>query len=927
MTRKNKLASAIKSILLCSTATATAFSAPLFAQESQEVERIEVTGSAIKRTDIEGSLPVQVISKEQIDRSGVTTVAELIEKLPSMQGFTTAADSVGGGGGGIATASIHAIGSEYTLVLLNGRRLAPADSGSQVDLNGIPVAAIERVEVLTDGASALYGSDAIAGVVNFILKKDVQKTTVAGRIDRPQEDGGGSWNVSVTSGYGDLDSDGFNITASLVHERQDQLASRERDFAKTGIINFTHNGQDLYFFNGSGNAIPGNARVRYLDADGVEQTTTFNPYAKETGACAEQNSAIGANCFFDYTSTLEIFPEFDRTSLFLQGDLEINDNLRAFSTVVYSNFDQTTRIAPYPTGYVPVPTDSALVANEIHPHLTQDQIDNITSVAGRWRALPAGNRTTEWFSDTIHFVGGLQGNMDDIDYSTGFTFSRHNMEQNYPTGWLLLDPFVDAVSSGAINIFAHPSELTDADKAALAPTVYSGPWDDTTITLLAFDAKASKPIFDLDGGSAYLAAGFDVRQYRYEREIASANENEELLFLSKDTPYDLQRRAYGLFTELSMPVLEQLDINASLRYDSIGAVEDKLNGGDVNDDEGEVTYKISAAFEATDDLKLRAAYGTGFKAATMRQIGEPRSDFGVTSDTYECPFDPTDELAQYCLTGANQYNVFRQGYDGLEPETSTQYTFGFVYAPTQELSFGADYWSIELEDAVTRLEEGAIFANPEQYRDLFTTKTNLATGEEELAIIQAAVNIGKAEYTGIDWHADITNKFAFGELKTSLNGTLMLKARETRPGTDDDWLSDLGSFNDEMSNQGVTFRHVIKLETTLSHDDFAHTLAANFRSGYKDQFKSAEECYVTEVDAFGDCVDVQLDVSSYYTFDWQTQYKHKDTMVLTAGINNLLDEEPPLSLRTAGAGHQLGYDPRYVDVLGRTFYASASYTF
>lgn len=927
MIKKNKLASAIRSILLCSTATATAFSAPLFADEGQTVERIEVTGSAIKRTDVEGSLPVQVISKEQIDRSGITTAAELIEKLPAMQGFATSADSVGGGGGGVNSASIHAIGDSYTLVLLNGRRLAPADDGSAVDLNGIPASAIERVEVLTDGASALYGSDAIAGVVNFILKKDVQKTTVSGRIDRPQEDGGGSWNVNLVSGFGDLDNDGYNITASLVHERQDQLASREREFAKTGIISFKHNGQDLYFFNGSGNAIPGNARVRYLDEDGERQTLTFNPYAKANGDCAEQNSAVGTNCFFDYTSTLEILPEFDRTSLFLQGDLDINDNLRAFSTVLFSRFEETTRIAPYPTGYVPVPVDSDLVRNEIYPFLTQDQIDNIVDVAGRWRALPAGNRTTEWNTDTFHFVGGLQGSVNDLDYSGALTLSRNTREQNYPTGWLLLDPFVDAVSNGSINIFVTPDELTDADKAALAPTVYHGPWDEVTVTLTALDGKVSKPIFEMSGGSAYLAAGADVRQYRYERDIASANANEELLFLSKDTPYDLQRRAYGVFTELSMPVIEKLDVNASVRYDNIGAVEDKLNGGDINSSDGAVTYKISTAFEATDDLKLRASYGTGFKAASMREIGEPRSDFGVTSDTYECPFAADDSLAQYCLAGTNQYNVYRQGNADLDPETSKQYTFGFVYAPNQQLSFGADYWSIKLEDMVTRLEEGQIFDDPTTYRNLFTTKTNLATGEEELAIIQAAVNIGKAEYTGIDWHTDITNKFSFAELKTSLSGTLMLKARQTLAGTDDIWLSDLGSYNTSMTNQGVTFRHSIKLESTLSHDDFAHTLSANFRSGYKDQLQTADDCLVTEVDAYGDCVDVQLDVSSYYTFDWQTKWAYQDKLTLTGGINNLLDEEPPLSLRTAGAGHQLGYDPRYTDSMGRTFYASASYTF
>ncbi|WP_432382272.1 TonB-dependent receptor plug domain-containing protein [Duganella sp. P38] len=143
-----------------------------FAQEAQApMQRVEITGSSIKRADGETSLPVQTFSAKDIKQTGVSTVTDFIQQLPAMQGFSVAADSVGGGGGGVTTASIHDIGASYTLVLLNGRRIAPANSGTTIDLNSIPLSAIERVEVLTDGASALYGADAIAGVVNFILKK------------------------------------------------------------------------------------------------------------------------------------------------------------------------------------------------------------------------------------------------------------------------------------------------------------------------------------------------------------------------------------------------------------------------------------------------------------------------------------------------------------------------------------------------------------------------------------------------------------------------------------------------------------------------------------------------------------------------------------------------------------------------------------
>lgn len=926
MFQNNSLTKAVRlAIVYSAAATAAMTSTSAVSAEDEEVERIEVTGSAIKRTDMEGALPVQVLSQEDIARTGVTNVADLMQQLPAMQGFTTAGESVGGGGGGVQTASIHDIGEQYTLVLLNGRRIAPATSGSTVNLNGIPLNAIERVEILTDGASALYGSDAIAGVVNFILKKNVQQTTVSVRADRPQEDGGESYSASIVSGFGDLDSDGFNITFSYVHEEQDQLASKDRDFADSGIIPFKHNGRDLYFFNGSGNAIPGNARVNYNNAAGENvRSAAFNPYSLANNGCAENTSAIAGECWFDYTSTIEILPENDRDSLFIQADFEINDDLRAFSTAVWSKFSMTSRIAPYPTGWFNIPVDSPLVTNEIIPNLTDEQAAGLTGVQGRWRALPAGNRTTEYETETRHIVLGIEGVAGDIDYGAGFTYSQSTLDQDRPEGWLLEEPFYELMESGAVNIFAHPSEITDAEQALLSDTVYSGDWNETKVTMLAFDAKASAPVFELPGGDAYFAAGFDYRSYKYENTLSQANEDEVLLFASSGTPYELERDSYGLFAELAMPVLDNLDITGSLRYDSIGGVDDKLLGSEVSDDESDVTYKLSANYQATDDLLLRASYGTGFKAPSMLQIARPRVPFGVTGGNFECPFTGDDPLAQYCLTGRSQYGVYLQGYPDLKPETSEQYTLGFVYAPSQEFSFGADYWSVELEDLVTSLTEQQIFDNADLYRDLFITRTNNGTGEEELAILQTSVNVGQSSNKGIDWHMDITNELSFGELHTSLSGTYMIESEYTRPGTDDVWVTSMGQFGE---NDAVTFRNIIKVTSTLTHGDFAHTASLSYRSGYRDQYHTAESFAVTEVDAFGDGVDIQLNIPSYTTIDYQTKYFFQDTLSVTFGINNLFDREPPFSLQTSGGGHQVGYDPRYSDAYGRTFFLGVDYTF
>ncbi len=164
------------------------------------MQRVEITGSSIKRIAAESSLPVQSFSQKDIKKSGVTTVTDFIQQIPAMQGFSVAADSVGGGGGGVTTASIHDIGAAYTLVLLNGRRVAPSNSGTTIDLNSIPLSAIERVEVLTDGASALYGADAIAGVVNFILKKGASPWEVNAKFNSPQKSGGKSNSLQHQQG-------------------------------------------------------------------------------------------------------------------------------------------------------------------------------------------------------------------------------------------------------------------------------------------------------------------------------------------------------------------------------------------------------------------------------------------------------------------------------------------------------------------------------------------------------------------------------------------------------------------------------------------------------------------------------------------------------------------------------------------------------
>lgn len=984
MFTKNKIARAVKFACAVGAASTISFSNLALAQtpDGEVVERISITGSSIKRTDMEGSLPVTTLTQEDIAKSGVTSIPDLIAQIPAMQGFQTPSQSVGGGGGGISTASIRGLGGEYTLVLLNGRRLASADSGGSIDVNSIPLSAIERVDVLTDGASAIYGADAIAGVINFILKSDIQETTVSARYDAPQESGGDNFSLSLTTGYGDVSSDGFNVFLSVSHEDQTQLASREREFAKTGFIPFTHNGDDLMFVASSSNAIPGNARVRFLDpnnqdrnGDGVVNSRDtysyqFNPFAAANNGCGPNNVPSQAatatvftdRCVFDFTSTLEIYPESTRDNVILGGLVSLGESAEAYATINYSKFEQIARIAPYPTGTFTIPTTSPLVQTEVLPFLpngvdftqtdgsvlnfTGDEIlANIFDVAGAWRALPGGNRTNEFSTDSLWTNFGVRGEFGDISYDVSLTHSSVDRDDTILTGYPITSLFIPLVSSGEVNVFAQPSDLTDEERSAISGTIFNGLDTKTETELTVLEAKFSAPVFELPAGEVYLAGGFDYRDMSYKRPTSAANQQAVILFTRPDPEFDLSRETFGAYLEAAVPVTENLEVTGAVRYDEIsdiaatsvlwtdpdgdgvntGATQSGTSGIDMDD----VTYKVSLAYRPTDEWLIRASNATGVKAPTMRQIAEPRIPFGVTGNTYDCPFTGSDPLAAFCLAPSSQYDVVRQGNEFLEPEESEQFSVGAVY-DDGDFNFSVDYWKLELTNQVLPATEGQIFGNPEQFRELFTTQVNPGTGDQELAMITASVNVGKANIEGIDYTFGFTNELGSASLLTTVSGTYMIESNYLRAGTG---TGDVAAvFDTSLGRKGpddaVVFNNRVRIVNELEHGNFSHSVAINYQSGWTDENFAGGDSSIrlaSDLNTFY-AGGVQLQVPSYTTVDYVTRFNYNDHLSASFGINNLFDKQPPLALGENG-GHQEGFDPRYFDVFGRTAYFSVDYTF
>ncbi|WP_125779090.1 TonB-dependent receptor domain-containing protein [Pseudoalteromonas rubra] len=952
----SKISKAVRLALMYGAVSATAFAAN--AEEAEEkIEKIEVTGSSIKGTDLAGALPVDIISAADIKDTGVTSVSDLVAQIPSMQGFTTPVSSVGGGGTGQATASLRGIGEDYTLVLLNGRRIAPLDSTNTVDLNSIPLSAIERVEVLTDGASALYGSDAIAGVINFILKDQVDESTVSVRTDRPK-DGGESYNISFTTGFGDFDRDGFSLVASVSHDSRDTLRSKDRDFAKTGFLEFEVDGNPYWQLNGSSNAIPAIAQVTVGDRDENGALTdgsyvrVFSPYHAVNGNCAP-NTAVspvgaagGEDCLFDFTSTLEILPEDERTAFVLQGDFALTDNIQAFSTLTYTDYQMITRIAPKPTLAMNLgdvnsadSADSPLYTKYVKPHLTAEEQAKASEFRAQWRALPGGNRTRQYDNTALNFTIGLEGTiLDDIDFNTAIVYSESSRDDTIINGFQN-DKFVGNVRDGKIDVFLTADEFAADEQSvqAMEEAQWRGLWETVETEMLSFDFRASQPIFELPAGEVYVGYGVDYRENSYANFRTQAQIDGLSNAPRGDVDYDLSRSQYGAFAEFQVPVLEDLSANLALRYDSIGKVKNDLPDNNVYSSANDTTYKFSLRYNATDNLVLRGSIGTGFKVGSLRSFAQPLAYNGVTGPTFACPNLGDATRQSFCPPGETQYEQHLKGNPNLKPEESEQVSVGFVYSPTSDTTIQLDYWSVEIEGKEEVPAFPYMWDNLSIFNENFVVHpTNADPDLKQLAVERQYLNLGKTETSGIDWKFSFNNELSFGQLKTTIQGTHILESKYTAPGVVPfDWESSLGEYG---SDEEVVFRNVANIQNTLIHGDFSHTLRLTYKSSYRDDRvvvnagtianPTMETVYNDKGEARQAFVSehVQLKVPSYVKADYKIDYFGFENTVITLGVNNLFDKEPPFSLGDP-EGHVVGYEGRYYDQLLRTYYLSVDYSF
>ncbi|WP_374434948.1 TonB-dependent receptor [Inhella sp.] len=894
-----------------------------------QLERIEITGSSIKRIASEGALPVQTLTAEQIRATGATNVADVIQRLPSMQGFQVADIAIGTNSGGISTASIHDIGASYTLVLLNGRRIAPTGSGSTINLNAIPMSAIERIEILTDGASALYGSDAIAGVVNFVLKRNAKGGEITVQADVPTEGGGESANASISYGFGDIAQDRFSLVATYRRDQQKQMKSGDREFAKTAYVPFTWEGKQYIYDRTSTSAIPANASVTFNTPAGKTALPTyaFNPYQKANGGkCAENNvyslanassaTSVAENCAFDFVSTIDIYPEQTRDAFFLSGQLKVTDNVRLFTDAAYTRLDLIARIAPNPIP-VAIPTSSPLYTQYVLPYLNAEQASRVRAVTANYRAVDFGTRDSQTITDSKHVVLGADADIGNWNMSGAFTWSQNSIDERYINGYFKDAEFRSMVAANAFDPFKMPGQQSAATNTLIANSIYNGTIRTADTTLKAADFRVSGELFDLPAGPVALGAGGDFRNLHYKQDPSADALAGKIYNYAPATAYDMDRDSYGVFTELLVPVTKSFELTTALRYDTIKAVNDAVKNRTVGKDESSSTYKVSGRYQFSKEVLVRGSYGTGFKAPSMLDIAQPLVPNGVTAASYECPAPLRGEDADACKAGKLQYSQLSGGNENLKPEKSKQGTFGVRFEPTSDFGIGFDFWQVKIRDAVSGVSANLAFSDAAKYRSLFTKYKTPAETQNYWTFISSSTNIGKTINRGIDW--DVVSRFKtdLGQLTLGMTGTYMIKSSYTRPGTDNDFTDSMGRYGE---NSAVTFRNIMRATAKLESGAFSNTLTLNYRSDYKDITTTVRDV------ATNRNVLLSVDVPEYYTWDWQGSYRYSKALELRLGVKNIGNKAPPFTLRDS-SGHQVGYDPRYADPKLRTVQFTGTYKF
>jgi iron complex outermembrane recepter protein len=887
------------------------------------VEKIEVTGSNIsRRIDAETALPVTVITREEIRNSGVTTAAELLDKVSAINGggYNLSQGIGDSSTPGLSAVSLRGLGSNNTLVLLNGRRLSNyafnAVGGGTVNLNQIPLGAVERVEVLKDGASAIYGTDAIGGVINFILRKDYQGAEVTAYGAWTDGGGGNTHNYSVAAGYGDIDKNRFNVLATLEYQKDEELKASQRAFASTGIR------PDLGIGSTSGNTVPANFRYHGASynvtaAQGCLPSASSYQVDMNTGALAP----LQTSCRYDFTNVIDIAPPGERKTFFTRGVSQLPGENQAFVEYHLNRNEflfsaSETPVADflgngdfrYPASGIYYPSSLNLPDRSVlHP---------TGALPIAWRLRDAGMRTDRVNSEESRLVAGFQGAFAGWDYNTAFSRSTSHVTDNYINGYVRESVLAQGFATGIIDPFSGRPQ-TAAALALIDAAKINEKIRDSDAKVTSFDGKISRELWQTAHGPVAIAIGADHRKEEIEERPSEVLYSGDILGAGGNLPptTHAQRTIGALFTELNVPLLKDLEAQLAARYDRYSDFGSTVNP------------KVALRWTPTKAVLMRASYGTGFRAPTLSDLFLPpiATFTGTRSDPIRCPqATPVGDFVNPDVECDGLPAQFG-GSPSLQPEKSRQWSFGAILEPAKGISLAVDYWSIRRRNTIGTPSEDTLFdvyavADPLTANGHFVRRARLpdgsCAGDGDVPtpanvpcaidhVLELQENLGKYNVSGIDvsttWRGSLPS---FGRLTFRLEGTYMLQYRYQRE-KDGPYFDNVGNSSDNGAM--ARWRHYATLNWRFG--DWGATLAQNFVLGYRDE----------------DNQSAPRRVGSCETFDLQGLWDAWRGLSVTLGVRNVFNRDPPASRQ--GRSFQIGYDPRYFDPRGRTLHLGLRYAF
>ncbi len=925
--RRNNLAHSVSvaltsGLLLLSGALAS--STALAQDQATNLDRITVTGSNIPRTNTETPSPVQVVTRQEIDRTGKTTVAEYLQTLTADGAGSipkTFGNGFAGGGAGI---SLRGLGAGSTLVLLNGRRMATyglADDGQKVftDLSTIPLDAVERVEVLKDGASAIYGSDAIAGVVNIILRSDFEGGILRGSYGMSEDGDGDAKKATLTIGTGNLIEDGWNAFMSLDVGRTDAIKISDRTNRKwigTGDLRrWGISAQDSQFLGGAflNGGTSGGAGPNGSVFDDSLDTATLVPLPGCQGLTTipgQTDASIAEDgCLWNPAQLYrDLSPKEEYVNVFGRASFAFGEGGEIYTEIGYSKKETTFSNTPsgvsgswgYPLGPQNASSgDGAVVLSPTHP-------DNpIPGQASRLRysAWDVGPRVTNNTNEFNRFLVGVKGNWGEWSYDTAYLHSGTDLT-NVRTGFLrysavqcaLGDP---ACAGGTWRIGDDAGLNSQALYDYISPTISAR----AKSSLDMFDFTVSRSLADLQGGPLGLALGTEWRKTSNSLTPQTYTDEGDIIGLGYSA-YDGTQNVYAGYVELSAPVLEQLELSAAVRYD-------KYESG-----EGKATPKLGVKWTPVDWVAVRASYAEGFRAPNPAENGDGGlAAFSTARDPVRCAVSPPEDVTTNC--GSRNVAIITSPNPALKPEESKSYSFGIVLQPTSSTSLTVDAWEIKRTNEIAQGSTTDAIAAGDVLRDTDLINGIPGTGSI-LAVNTAYVNANSSRVRGIDTDIRQTFDVGPGQLEMDLQWSHVLKFERTEGDSTVDYVGTHG--NCDVTNCIGTPEDRVNFGTTWKQNNWSVSGVVNYISSLENKDRRGGDYLAF----YWDGTPVEK-ISSFTTFDLSGRWNITDAFELNASVQNAFDRIAPLDPTTYGG---VNYNPlHFSGAIGRYFTVGAKYTF